>query len=123
MVLFKGFSTKQKGRRTLTDVELVKQDLLNAFNTRKGERPMNAEFGTIIWDAIFDPLDDGTREAIQEDITNIVAADPRVQLLGLQLDEYEHGIQFEVELYYRNLDSSEVLYVEFSRNSLNATVS
>jgi len=50
--IFKGFSTvnKVKAPYTLTDMALVKQDLLNEFNTRKGERVMRPNFGSIIWD-------------------------------------------------------------------------
>jgi len=116
-VIFKGFSTVQDNKRkTLTDQELVKQDLLNHFNTRKGERPMNADFGTIIWDLLFDPLDQRIRDAITDDVTQIIAADPRVQLLGVFMEEYEHGILLQVELFYRRLDSKDKLFLRFERN-------
>ena len=33
----------------LYDFDLIKQDILNQFNTRKGERVMNPGFGTITY--------------------------------------------------------------------------
>jgi len=43
---------------TLYDLALIKQDLLNHFHIRQGEKLMNPEFGTIIWDAIFELFTD-----------------------------------------------------------------
>ena len=40
------------------DLDLAKQDLLNNFNTRKGERVMMPTFGSIVWDMLFEPLDE-----------------------------------------------------------------
>ena len=40
------------------DLDLARQDLLNHFNTRKGERIMLPEFGSIVWDMLFEPLDE-----------------------------------------------------------------
>ena len=48
--IFKGFSTVDKIRApySLFDQELIKRDLLNEFHTRKGERLMKPNFGSII---------------------------------------------------------------------------
>ena len=55
---YRGFSTVSTGTQnfTLYDFELIKQDLLNHFYIRKGERLMQPNFGTIIWDMLFEPL-------------------------------------------------------------------
>ena len=70
MASFIGFNTV--GRLfppfKLTDVDLVKRDLLNHFNTRRGERVMNPEFGTIIYDLLMDPQDPQTRNALLQEI-------------------------------------------------------
>ena len=51
---YKGFSTVDDTTTNvkLYDYELIKQDILNQFNTRKGERLMNPNFGSIVWDLI-----------------------------------------------------------------------
>ena len=49
-ITYKGFSTNNRSKKfRVTDFELVKQDLINHFNIRKGEKLMNPNFGTIIW--------------------------------------------------------------------------
>ncbi len=59
MALYNGFSTLNGSKKfKLTDFELVKQDLQNHFGIRKGEKLMNPEFGTIIWDLLFEPLNE-----------------------------------------------------------------
>ena len=63
---YKGFSTLNSGAEhySLYDFELIKQDLLNHFYIRQGERLMNPEFGTVIWDLLFEPMTpDGPRFA------------------------------------------------------------
>ena len=56
-VTFKGFSSREdKQNFKLYDFEVAKQDLINRLSVRKGERVENPEFGTIIYDAIFEPF-------------------------------------------------------------------
>ena len=46
---YKGFSSKEVSRNyRLYDIDLVKQDLINHFYIRKGEKLENPEFGTVI---------------------------------------------------------------------------
>ena len=77
---YKGLSTvnPENVSKTLYDIGLIKQDLLNHFHIRQGEKLMNPEFGTIIWDAIFEPMTPSMEEAIAENVKRIVNSDPRV---------------------------------------------
>jgi len=86
---FKGFSTvnKQWGNFKLYDIDLAKQDLLNELYTRKGERIMSPDFGSIIWDLLFDPMSDETIQLIQEDMERILTKDPRLELRQLDVRE------------------------------------
>lgn len=68
---------------SIFDLELVKQDLLNHFNTRLGERVGRPEFGSIIWELLFDPADPRTESAVIQDAQRIIGEDPRVELLEL----------------------------------------
>jgi phage baseplate assembly protein W len=116
--IFKGFSTQQGefNDSKLYDIELVKQDIFNHFNIRKGEKLENPEFGTNIWQYIFDPLDDQTRQAILDDAQNVVAYDPRVVLDQLELDEYEHGIQVTLSVLYVGYGVGERFNLLFDQN-------
>ena len=58
--MYRGISTVNEANSSfaLYDIGLIKQDLLNHFHIRQGEKLENPEFGTIIWDILFDPLTD-----------------------------------------------------------------
>lgn len=79
--LYKGISFQNfKFNKTLFlgDIELVKRDLLNHISTKIRERRMMPTFGTRIPLLPFEPLDDNTLFAIQEDLETVVNYDPRV---------------------------------------------
>jgi len=55
--VFKGFSSRaEQTNFRLYDFQLIRQDLINQLSVRKGERVENPEFGTMIYDAIYEPL-------------------------------------------------------------------
>ena len=115
--IFKGFSTVDKIRApySLTDVELVKRDLLNEFNTRLGERVMRPNFGSIIWDLLMNPEDNFTEQEIRDDIERIVGKDARVELINISVFRSDHVIRAEVELQFLILKTSDTLYLEFTQ--------
>lgn len=114
--LFRGFSTvdKVKAPFGLSDIELVKRDLLNEFYTRKGERVMRPNFGSIIWDLLMNPEDTFTVDEIRDDIERIVAKEQRVQLLDVNIFTSDHSVRAEVELNYVILNSKDTLFLEFT---------
>ena len=104
----------------LIDIELVKRDLLNAFNTRLGERVMRPEFGTVIFDLLFDPFDDETKALVVEDAQRIIGQDPRVTLVSIDAKELEHVMRVEVELLFTPQDVVDNLYIEYDRKNNEA---
>lgn len=101
MTTYIGFSTYNRAKKfKLTDFELVRQDLFNHFNIRRGEKLMNPNFGTIIWDMLYEPYTDATRTAITEDIKSIVSYDPRIRTEDIVLTNFTNGILIEVSLRY-----------------------
>ena len=117
-VIYKGFASPVVGRtEVLYDVELVKRDLLNHFNTRKGERVMDAEYGFIGWDLIFELDIDSNKQMLEADGRRIVASDPRVQLQYLEVLSTDRGFRMNIFLYYVELDSEEVLMIDFDRKA------
>jgi phage baseplate assembly protein W len=84
--LYRGFSTYEYQKRhkfILSDVELVKMDLLNYIYTKKGERVMMPNFGTRIPMLAFEPLDQSTLDILEEDLRAAVNFDPRINLVNL----------------------------------------
>ena len=92
-VTFKGFSSRaDKKNFKLYDFEVAKQDLINRLSVRKGERVENPEFGTIIYDAIFEPFTEALKEAIIEDVTANLNADPRIATEEILVTEADKGL-------------------------------
>lgn len=121
MPIYKGFSTVNKLQPpyNMTDVELVKIDLLNQFNTRRGERVMMPNFGSIIQDLIYDPLDAISTDQVLQDVKTVIATDPRVKLVGSPtLTEFDSTIRVSVELYFIQQATADHLYLSFKRNNI-----
>lgn len=118
MALYKGFSTVNRSKKfRLTDYELCKQDLLNYFNIRKGSKLMNPDFGTIIWDTLFEPLTEATKTTIINDIKKVVSYDPRISVGNVIITEYDHGLQIELDLIYVQQNSTQTMFLQFARNA------
>lgn len=124
MATYSGFSTYNRFRKfTLTDFELVRQDLFNHFSIRKGEKLMNPNFGTIVWNLLFEPFTEEIRNLIVDDIKTVVNYDPRISVDNVVVTEYELGVQIELELTYILTNQSDTLSMQFDRDSQTLTVS
>jgi len=118
-VTFKGFSSRADKRNfKLYDFEVAKQDLINRLSVRKGERVENPEFGTIIYDAIFEPFTEQLKDAIVEDITANLNADPRISTEEILVTEADKGIAIQATITYVPLNITEKLSFNFDENSL-----
>jgi phage baseplate assembly protein W len=114
MTVFKGFSTYNRTKRyTLTDFNLVKQDIFNHFNIRKGEKLMRPEFGTGIWDLLFEPFGNEINSAIDQEVKSLIAQDPRVRLEKVNISTYDNGINIAISLVFVPLNLADVLYLKF----------
>ena len=120
---YKGFSTVSSASEnsSLFDLELIKQDLLNHFHVRQGERLMNPTFGTIIWDSLFEPLTEELKQIITKNVTDIINYDPRIKADQVIVTAYESGIQIECTLTYLPYNISQSMRISFDqRNGLLA---
>jgi len=117
-ILYKGFSTFNRSKKfRVVDFELVKQDLINNFNIKKGEKLMQPNFGSVIWSLLFEPMTDVVRNQIVDDIKAVVNYDPRIGVRNINLTEFEHGIQIELDLVYLQTNQVSNLALQFDRNS------
>lgn len=114
MSIYRGFSTlRSNAKFRLTDVELVKQDIINHFHIRKGEKLMNPNFGTIIWNILHEPFTEELKNVITNDITDIAKYDPRVSFDNVVVTEYEKGIQIVINLRYLQTNQTTALNLKF----------
>jgi phage baseplate assembly protein W len=116
---YKGFSTVNTTNEnySLFDFELIKQDIINHFYTRQGERLMNPGFGCVIWDLLYEPLTDETRFLITENVSAIINYDPRVMTDQVIVTPYESGIQIECTLTYLTYNIQQQLQLRFDQTN------
>lgn len=119
--VFIGFSTQAiQGKRgwSVSDIDLIKRDLLNEFSTRRGERLMLPTYGTIIWDMLFEPFTDGVQAAIIDDVKTIVGHDPRVRIIDINVVTSANGIKVAIDLKYEPWDTLGTFALDFDRRAL-----
>jgi len=122
-ILYRGFSTQNRNKKfRVTEFDLVRQDLINHFHIRKGEKLMNPNFGSIIWNTLFEPLTQEVRQVIIDDVKKIVSYDPRLAVDRVTIDEFEQGIQVLIDLRYVTTDQRNILRLKFDRESQKMTM-
>lgn len=119
--LYRGFSTAnymQSKSFSLTDLALVKQDLLNHIYTRKGSRRMMGGYGTIIPDVPFEQLTDSLIESIVSDLERVFDMDPRVENLRIDVDQApdQNTLIVSALLRYVELQVVDALIFDISTN-------
>jgi len=121
---YRGLSTvnPENNSYNLYDIALIKQDIINHFHIRMGEKLERPDFGTIIWDVLFEPMTDQLKEAIANNVTSIINYDPRVQVEGVTIDTYESGIMIECTLTYLPYNISESMRLKFDEDNAITSV-
>ena len=116
MATFVGFSTigRKTGTNVLEDKELAIRDLLNNFYTRRGERLGEPEFGSILPELVFEPLDQLVVDAADEDVRSIIDLDPRWNLIDYRLETGDQSITITVQLSYVPDLSEEQLILNYT---------
>jgi phage baseplate assembly protein W len=115
---YKGFSSVNEttAETQLYDFDLIKQDIINHFKTKKGERLMNPTFGSIIWDLLMEPLTDSVRTALKDDVNTICTFDPRVTPIQMDITEYESGFLLELTLLMKKTNESTNMRLAFDQS-------
>lgn len=115
--MYRGFSTVQGSFEStrVVDGDLIKRDLLNAFAIRKGEKVGSPAYGSGVLDLVMEPLTEEVKNLLIEEVTTTIKQDPRVALQQLVIDEYENGLQAQINLVYVQTNQSETLVINFDR--------
>lgn len=103
---------------TLTNLDLAKQDLINHFHIRKGEKWTNPDFGSDLPFYVFQPLDDSTIDLINTEVLSVVSNDPRFELnssrVNVQSDAY--SVTVIVQLTYLPTTTATELQIKFDKD-------
>ncbi len=113
---FVGFNTINQPNPpySLTNLDLVKRDILNQFATPLGSRVMLPNFGTRIYEYLFDPFDEYTKNAIIEDAVRVVGDDPRVILEQIDVFQQDQALNVVMVVNFVPEAVTESLFVTFS---------
>lgn len=114
---YKGFSTISADANSfaLYDLALIKQDILNHFHIRQGEKLSDPTFGTVIWDVIFEPLTEELKQLVAKNVEDIINYDPRVTADQVVITQYESGLQIECRLTYLPYYIQESIQLKFDQ--------
>lgn len=122
MPTFIGFNTiNQVKKFTLVDFELIKRDLLNAFNISQGTLPGRPGYGTTLWSFIFENQTTDVEQAIVKEVQRVAAGDPRLFISNVDLFPQLNGIRIELSLQTVGNSSAERLAVFFDEQQRQAS--
>jgi|TARA_B110000438_G_C15784900_1_gene637963 phage baseplate assembly protein W len=101
----------------LSGLNLAKQDLLNHFKIRKGEKWTDPSFGCNLELYIFQPLDKETKDSIDEEVYNVINYDPRFEVndSNIRVVEDDHSVTVNVKLTYLPTTTATELQIKFDR--------
>jgi phage baseplate assembly protein W len=122
MTTFVGFNTQNQYKKfTLIDFELIKRDLLNAFNIRQGQLPGRPGYGTVLWDYLFENQVDAVQQGIINEVQRVAGGDPRIFISNINVYPEENGMLIELELQTVGGVNAEILNVFFNQVSRSAS--
>ena len=122
MPTFIGFNTiKQNKKFTSVDFDLIKIDLLNAFNIRQGEKVGRPGYGTVLWNYLFENQTQETQTAIYNEIQRVCGGDPRVYISGIQIFPQQNGILIQLGLAVVPSTTAQQLSIFFDQQQRTAT--
>lgn len=122
MATYIGFNTQQQYKKfTLTDFELIKRDLLNAFNIRQGQLPGRPSYGTILWDYLFENQIEAVQQGIIDEVQRVAGGDPRIYISQVNVYPQDNGILIEIELQVVPTTTSEILNIFLNQEERTAS--
>jgi len=122
MPTFIGFNTIDQNKKfTLIDFELIKRDLLNAFNIRQGQLVGRPGYGTVIWDYVFENQTQETERDITVEIQRVAGGDPRVYVSSVELFPQQNGMLIQLEITVVPSTDAERLSLFFDQQQRRAS--
>ena len=122
MTVYIGFNTiNQYKKFTLTDFELIKRDLLNAFNIRPGQLPGRPAYGSVIWNYVFEPQTQETQQDVINEIQRVAGGDPRIFVSDLQCYPQENGLLIELQIQVIPSKNAQRLAIFFDQQQRTAS--
>jgi phage baseplate assembly protein W len=104
-----GLSSGKKFK--VTDETLVIQDFVNSLNIRQGEKVGQPQYGTTLWNYVFEPNTPDVQFSLESEISRVASLDPRIVLNSVRAYPQENGILLEVEMAIQPFNQAQLLSV------------
>ena len=103
--------------KSLSGLELAKQDLMNHFKIRKGEKWSDPTFGCDLELYIFEPLDQSTLDDINQEVYSVVSYDPRFKIndTNVRVVQDTYSVTVSVKLTYLPTTTATELQIKFDK--------
>jgi len=122
MATFVGYSTINRNKQfTLVDDDLIKRDLLNAFNIRQGELVGRPGYGTIIWSFLFENQLPDTQQAIYDEVQRVAGGDPRLYIQNVYSFPQQNGMLIQIILQTVATTTAQQLSIFFDQTQRSAS--
>ena len=118
--IHRGFIPSLKGDISIVqDQKQIEQQISGIILTKKGECPLDPEFGCNLPDALFENMDSGTTYIIQQSIQEaILKYEPRVQNVTVNTEaKYDtNSVLVTITYFIKNVNESQTLEYELTGN-------
>lgn len=122
MATFIGFNTIDQPKKfTLIDFDLIKRDLLNAFNITQGQLVGRPGYGTVIWSMLFENQTEDLERAIINEIQRVAGGDPRLYIDSIELFPQDNGMLIQLAVSVVPGTDAELLSVFFDQQTRRAS--
>lgn len=121
--LFKGFSSFEFGlskkSMLLSDIEILKRDILNGLFTVKGSVPKNRTLGTSIPKLLMKQMTSELVSGVQQEVLDVLNNEPRISLTTLLVEPNQPTKTITVTITFTVIDIPQVqeiitLYLNFT---------
>jgi len=104
--------------RPIINEAAIRRSLLNLLLTKKGSRPFYPEYGSTIFNFLFEPNSAFTVHNIKESISSTIKRfEPRVTLKNVDVKIEDHGITLNMSYTINNVGSTSTLETTISRSA------
>jgi phage baseplate assembly protein W len=88
------------------------------IQTPVGTRPFAPEYGTRIYDYLFEPADQQTELQLNDDLAQAIERyEPRARLVAIETNIQENGIEIKIEYYVVNVPILQQLETVITRSA------
>ena len=93
------------------------------MNIRRGEKVGKPNYGTTLWDFVFEPNTADVAKALQNEIRRVASADSRININTIRSYQREEGILVEVQLSVNPFNNPGDIAIVFNPDTNAATLS